>query len=470
MQYQPKPYQLTGIRYFVDKAESCLFLEPGMGKTSVVLTGLIELFSRPDRPKKVLVIAPLRVADAVWTGEIEKWNHTRHLRASKVLGTAKQRLKALEADADVYLINRENVAWLVNHYKMKWPFDCLIIDELSSFKSSKAKRFRALRTVRPFIKKIVGLTGTPMPNGLLDLWPEMYLIDMGQRLGKSFTHYRDEHFVATRQILPHVYQWELATGSTLEGIDIHEKVIYEKLQDICLSLRARDWLDLPPRIDTIREVLLSREEMQAYRHFEREAVMALEGHEITAVNAADLAGKLLQCAGGAIYVPDDHSKHVIVHDAKLDVLEELLEELNGRPAIVCYWFKHERDRIVSRLRGKFVLGDLTGDINAKLAAWNAGKIQVLLVHPQSAGHGLNMQEGGRHMIWFSNPRSTELYLQTVARLDRQGGVGAMINVRLCSKGTVDEVAIKKVTTNTARQDLFLEYAKQLVGHYQTVAA
>lgn len=469
MQFQPHNYQIAGIRHVIEKAETALFYDMSMGKTITVLTALIELLARPDRPKKILVIAPLRVADAVWTGEIAKWNHTRHLKASKVLGTAKQRAKALEAEADLYIINRENVVWLVNRYGMKWPFDWVIIDELSSFKSSKAKRFRALRTVRPFIDRITGLTGTPMPNGLLDLWPQMYLIDRGARLGKSFTHYRDEHFIATRQIMPHIYQWELATGNDLEGKDIHEKVIYEKLKDICLSLRARDYLDLPPRIDTIREVVLNPAEMAEYRRFEREAVLAVDGHEITAVNAADLAGKLLQCASGAIYVPDDHSKHIIVHAAKLDVLEEVLEELNGRPAIVCYWFKHERDRIVSRLRNKFVLGDLSGDVNAKLAAWNAGKIQVLLVHPQSAGHGLNMQEGGRHMIWFSNPRSTELYLQTVARLDRQGGIGSMINTRLVTQGTVDIVAVKKVTENSARQDAFLEYAKYLVEKHCTPA-
>lgn len=472
MKFKPHNYQLKGLEYITEKPYCCLFYDMSMGKTVTVLTALVDMLSRPDRPKKVLVIAPLRVADAVWTGEIAKWDHTRHLKASKILGTAKQRIAALNKPADLYLINRENVSWLVTHYGMKWPFDMVIVDELSSFKSSKSQRFRALRMVRPLIKRIVGLTGTPMPNGLLDLWAQMYLIDRGERLGKTLGAYRDAHFIPVKEVADHVFQYELAKGNELEGAEIHEKIIYDKLMDICLSLRARDYLDLPPRMDVIHTIELTPEDMKTYKKFERDAVLALAGHEITAVNAADLSGKLLQCAGGAIYsAPAEAIKRAYssLHEAKLDALEELIEELNGRPAIVCYWYTHELERIQARLKDKFVVGDLTGDTNEKLRAWNAGEYQVMLVHPQSAGHGLNMQDGGRHMIWFSNPRSTELYLQTVARLDRQGGVGTMVNVRLVAKGTVDEVAVRDVTGNAHRQDKFLEYTKQLVDQYSVLA-
>lgn len=473
MKYTPKNYQLRGIQHVTNEQHSALFLDMGMGKTSIMLTALVHMLARPDRPKKVLVIAPLRVATSVWTGEIAKWDHTRHLKASKILGTAKQRIKALNEPADIYLINRENVPWLVKLLGMKWPFDWVIVDELSSFKNSKSQRFRALRMVRPLMKRITGLTGTPMPNGLLDLWAQMCLIDRGERLGKTLGAYRDAHFIPTKEVAPHVYDYELAKGSELEGAEIHEKIIYDKLTDICLSLRARDYLDLPPRMDVIQTVELSPEDMRTYRKFEREYVLELAGKEITAVSAGDLAGKLLQCAGGAIYSDAGEAKgprpFARLHEAKLDALEELVEELNGRPAIVCYWFQHELERIKARLKDKYVVGDLTGDMDEKLRAWNAGEYQVMLVHPASAGHGLNMQDGGRHMIWYSNIRSTELYLQTVARLDRQGGVGTMMNIRLAVKGTADDVAIRSVTHNSNRQDAFLDYAKQLVDQYSILA-
>jgi len=394
------------------------------------------------------------VAQDTWTDEAEKWDHIRHLTFSKVLGTAKEREAALRQDADIYLINRENVVWLVDRLKGNWFFDMIVVDELSSFKSNQAKRFKSLRTVRPLSGRLVGLTGTPTPNGLLDLWPQMYLIDRGERLGKTITGYRDRYFYPGKRNGFTVYTWELKEGA--------EDVIHERISDICVSLKAEDYLNMPDKIMNDIRIRLSPGEMNQYQELEKEKLMELDGQEITALSAAAVWGKLLQLSNGAAY--DNDGNTVFFHDRKLDALEEILDTAGGHPVLVFYNFRHDFDRLKGRF-GK--LKPRTLETSQDMKDWNAGKIPLLLAQPASMGHGLNIQAGGHIIVWFGLNPSLELYQQANARLYRQGQKEAVIIHRLIVKDTVDEDVVKKLETKDEQQESLMEAVKARIRRYKS---
>lgn len=398
---------------------------------------------------KVLVIAPKRVAEDTWSTEVEKWDHLKHLRISKILGTPKQRIKAVEADADIYVTNRENVEWLVNIYFGSWKWDMCVIDELSSFKSSKAIRFRALRKVRPYFKRIVGLTGTPAPNSLIDLWPQIYLLDGGKRLGRTITGYRQQYFTPGRSNGYVVYDYVLKDGA--------DKAIQDKISDICISMMAKDYLDLPDRIDNRIELNLPDPVKKQYRQFEKDLIMNLgDDEEITAANAAVLTNKLLQYANGSIY--DDDKNVINIHDEKLEKLLEIIDTANGKPVLVFYNFKHDFDKI-SKALTKLKIKHQTLEDSADIKKWNEGKIQVALLHPASAGHGLNLQYGGNIIVWYGLTWSLELYQQANARLHRQGQKQTVVINHLIAKGTVDEDVMKALSSKEINQNALLEAVK-----------
>jgi len=395
---------------------------------------------------KVLVIAPLRVAESTWSAELERWDHLRHLRLSKVLGCEAKRKEALRTQADIYIINRENVPWLVNYYGAAWPFDMLVIDELSSFKSPQAIRFKALRHVRPLIKRVVGLTGTPAPNGLIDLWPQIYLLDRGDRLGKTVTEYRNKYFfpVVTNGAI--VYKYGLKAGSG--------KRIHSKISDICISMASSDYIRLPQRIDNRVDVKLSEPAMRMYETLEREAVLSFKSDMITAVNAAALSTKLLQYANGAVY--DMGGGVQEIHNAKIDALAEILDTANGQPVLVFYHYLHDLERIKRHLKSyKPVELKTPDDINE----WNAGSIPLMLVHPKSAGHGLNLQAGGHIIVWFGLTWSLEEFQQANARIYRQGQKNAVIIHYLAAKNTIDDDVMKAIENKSVNQDALLDAVK-----------
>ena len=392
------------------------------------------------------MIAPKRVADDTWTSEAEKWDHLRHLTFSKVLGTAAQRQAALRTEADIYLINRENVVWLVDQLGRDWPFDMIVVDELSSFKSNQAKRFKSLRAVRPLANRFVGLTGTPAPNGLMDLWPEVYLLDRGKRLGKTITGYRERYFYPGQRNGYTVFSWEPKEDA--------EKAIHQKISDICISMKAEDYLQLPEQVVNDIPIRLTAAEKQKYREMEKEKLMELAGAEITALTAAAVWGKLLQMANGAIY--DNDGNVIALHDRKLDALEEIVEAACGHPVLVFYNFRHDYDRLEKRFRK---LNPRTIKSSEDIQDWNAGKIPLLLAQPASMGHGLNIQAGGHIIVWFGLNPSLELYQQANARLYRQGQKEAVIIHRLICEGTVDEDVVKKLESKDQRQDSLMEAVK-----------
>lgn len=382
-----------------------------------------------------------------------KWAHTKGLTISKILGSEKERLKALEAKADIYTINRENVVWIVNHYKKKWPFDFVVIDELSSFKSHSAARFKALRKVRPLIRKISGLTGTPAPNGLLDLWAQLYLLDQGERLGKTYTGFRERFFQPGRvgknahgRLI--AFDYEPRPGS--------EEEIYRLIGDICISMKAKDWLSLPERINVEHRVKLTGKVLADYKRLERDYILEYEGGDIEAATAAVLRGKLLQLASGAVY--DEHKIPVEIHNLKLDALEDLIEAANGKPVMVVYWYKHELARIRKRFSAARML-KTAEDQND----WNAGKIPILLLHPMSGGHGLNIQAGGHIQIWYTLTDSLELYQQTCARLDRQGQTERPIIQHIIAEGTVDEDVVASLINKDATQEELMQAVKARIN-------
>lgn len=449
LSYKPHPYQDHATKHIVENDISGLLLEMGLGKTISTLTAIdTVLYDCFDR-YKVLVIAPLRVAEDTWSSEVDKWDHINHLTISKVLGSQRQRQEALKAKADIYIINRENVPWLVDYYGKKWPFQFVIIDELSSFKSHSAQRFKALKRVRPLIKKIVGLTGTPAPNGLLDLWAQVYLLDKGERLGKTFTSYRDTYFEPAKvgknaQGRLVTFKYQPRPGAEAE--------IYEKISDICLSMKAADWLDLPERINVIHKIKLKPEAQALYRKLEREYILEMEGGDVEASSAAVLTNKLLQLANGAVY--DEHKAVRVLHDQKLDALEDIIEGANGQPVLVFYYFKHDLARIKERFKAAVVF-----EGSEQRRAWNAGEIDLLLVHPASAGHGINLQEGGHIAVWFGLIWSLEYYQQANARLDRQGQTESVIVHHITAEDTVDEQVIASLTTKDAAQEDLMQAVK-----------
>ena len=443
MQFQPHDYQIIAMDWIRERPYAGLFLDMGMGKTAVALTVANELLYDSFDVRKVLVIAPKKVAEDTWSRETAKWDHLRHLRISKVLGSREQRFAALAREADIYVINRENVVWLVETLGAEWDFDMVIVDELSSFKNHRAKRFRALRKVRPLIKRLIGLTGTPVPNGYMDLWAEVYLLDRGERLGKTITQYRNQYFYSV--MLPGFQLYKLRAGA--------EDEINERVADICLSMKAKDYLKMeePLRIDV--PVVLSNREMGRYKTMERDAVLAVMDHEIVGVNAAAVTTKLLQMANGAVY--DDRGQVAHIHDQKLERLAELVEGANGRPVLVFYSFKHDRDRIKQHLKTEVRELQTPEDIED----WNAGRIPVLLAHPASCGHGLNLQGGGNIIIWFGLPWSLELYQQATARLHRQGQAEGVVIYHLIAEGTVDEEVLRVLQGKGRTQEEFLEAIK-----------
>lgn len=445
MRFEAKYYQQYCIDRMVRQRELGLLLDMGMGKTAITLTAVSELMLDRFEVRKVLVIAPLQPAKETWLQEAEKWDHLKGLRLSLVLGSQPQRLRALEADAEIYIINRENVSWLVGYYKKKWPFDMVVIDELSSFKSSKAVRFRALKKVRPFISRIVGLTGTPAPNGLLDLWPEMYLLDQGKVLGRTLTGYREQYFTPDKRNATTIFSWKPLPGA--------EEKIYRELSDLCVSMKTADYLQLPERLDIRHEVCLSESAMQIYRKLERDMLLPYADGDIDAASAAVLMNKLLQVAGGAAY--NENGEVQKIHDEKLDALDTLLEAANGQPVLLFYAFRHERDRIKERHPEAVDVKDPQAVVR-----WNQGEVPILLAHPASAGHGLNLQFGGHIVIWYGLPTSLELYQQANKRVHRMGQKSTVLIHHLLVKGTVDERILDQIlVTKEQRQNALLEALK-----------
>lgn len=449
MRFNPHQYQEYATQRILDTPYIALLLEMGLGKTVSTLTAIDLLLNDYFDAAKVLVIAPLRVAEDTWAREIEKWDHLQHLRISKILGSASVRRKALKADADIYVINRENVEWLVSEYGSKWPFDTVVIDELSSFKNSNSKRFRALRRVRPMMKRVIGLTGTPAPNSLMDLWAPMYLIDQGERLGKTITGYRDRYFIPGERNGHVVYNWKQKKES--------EERIYEAISDIAVSMKAEDWLELPERIDRTITVSLSQKAREQYKKLEKETLLPFIDSDVVASTAAVLSNKLLQMASGAVYDEDKGVK--LIHDAKLDALEDVIEAANGRPVMVFYNFKHSLARIQERFPQARILRK-GKDGNEDIRTWNNDEIPLLLLHPKSAGHGLNLQDSScRTVVWFDQIWSLEEDQQANARVHRQGVKHNIVVVRLVAEGTMDEDAVAALERKAFGQDALMQAVK-----------
>lgn len=446
MDFKPHDYQRVAMEWILDHEKCGLFLDMGMGKTVSSLTAVELLRDDYLDIGKVLVIAPKRVAEDTWPSEIKKWRHLQALTVSKILGTPAERRRAIQADADVYIVSRDNVAWLVDEVKGDWDFDTLIIDELSSFKNHASKRFKKLKTVTPYFKRVIGLTGTPAPNSYLDLWAQVYLLDRGKRLGKNITAFRRTYFDGISRGM--YTEYKLKPGAK-EAID-------DAISDICISMSAKDHLDLkePMLIDV--KVAMDAKEKKLYKTMERDAVLELDDDTIAALSAAVVSNKLLQLANGAIY--DEDGKTHIVHGRKLDALEELREEAQGENILVFYSFKSDYERIKERFPDAVKL-----DGAESIRDWNAGKIKMLLAHPASAGHGLNLQDGGSIIIWYGLTWSLELYQQANARLHRQGQKNTVRIYRLLTEGTVDGRVAKALEGKGIRQEELLEKLKAEIG-------
>lgn len=447
MIFTPHAYQAYCIRRIIDTPKVGLFLDMGLGKTVTTLTAIMELKYNRFAVGKVLIIAPKKVAEGTWTKEKDKWEHTKHLRVSQVLGSAQKRIRALCKPADLYIINRENVVWLVEYYRNDWPFDMVVVDESSSFKSHSAKRFKALASINPHIDRLVELTGTPSPNGLADLWAQIYLLDAGERLGKRYTHFRERYFQpGMRGADGTIYDYKAKPGT--------QESILERISDICVSMKAEDYLQLPEVVDHVIPVVLSDKATKAYRELEREMVLSLpEEDEISVTSAAALSNKLLQLSNGAVY--DMSGEYHEVHGCKVEAFMELVESLQGKPALVFYNFRHDRDRVLQVLRKtKLRVRELktTDDEDA----WNNHEVDILLTHPASSAYGLNLQQGGNHVIWFGLTWNYELYVQANKRLHRQGQTERVIIHHLVCTGTRDE----DVMTALGRKEDVQEYVMQ----------
>ena len=446
MKYSPYEYQSYATHFILTHPAAAVFLDMGLGKSVISLTAIFDLCLDSFLVRKVLVIAPLRVARDTWPEEIQKWDHLHGLTYSVALGTEAERKAALTRRASVFIINRENVQWLIEESGLPFDYDMVVIDELSSFKSYQAKRFRSLLKVRPKVNRIVGLTGTPSGNGLMDLWAEFRILDMGIRLGRFITRFRTTYFTPDKRNGQVVFSYKPLPGA--------EEDIYRKISDITISMRAADHLKMPECVINEVKVKLSAEERQAYDRFKRELVVSLKGEEIDAGNAAVLAGKLSQMANGAVY--GENKRVLPIHERKLDALEDLIEAANGKPVLVAYWFKHDLARIQERLR-KLHIPFATLDTAESIVRWNQAELPVALIHPASAGHGLNLQAGGSTIIWFGLTWSLELYQQTNARLWRQGQkADSVVISHIIATGTIDERVMtalqKKDKTQTALID------------------
>lgn len=456
MKYVPHDYQRHTTQFIIDHPEAAILLGMGMGKTISTLTAIEALKNDYFDIDKVLVIAPVRVARDTWPAEIQKWDHLKGLTVSPIIGTAKQREAAANRDADIYTIGRENIPWLVKHHGSRWPYDMVVIDELSSFKNPQAKRFKALKKVRPKINRIVGLTGTPAPNSLLDIWAPFRLIDNGQRLGKFITHYRDQYFLPDKRSGQVIYSWKIRPGA--------DQAIYDNIADITVSMRTTDYLTLPEVTRQHIEVTLALKEQKMIDTLKKDLVLDLGDDTIDAANAATLSLKLQQLAGGAIY-NEDGTAVIVVHDQKLKALAELVDQADGNTILVAYWFKHERDRILSTIPNARVL-DTTEDFQD----WNAGKVPVGLIHPASAGHGLNLQAGGHIMVWFTTPWSLELYEQANARLHRQGQTEPVSIIHIDTANSIDQDVHAALARKDTTQSALIAAVAAELDHAERTAA
>lgn len=455
MIFTPHPYQRYCIDRVVKDQAIGLFLDMGLGKTVITLSAIMELKYGRFAVNKVLVIAPKKVAEATWQQEASKWDFLRNLRFATVLGSAKNRIKELYRPADIYVINRENVDWLVDYYKNDWPFDMVVVDESSSFKSHRAKRFKALASIRPRIRRIVELTGTPSPNSLMDLWSQLYLLDGGARLGKYYTHFRDRFFDPGKRTREVIYSYDPKDGA--------QQSIMGRISDICISMKASDYLQLPDCIIDDIPVELDAKAKKAYNQLERDMVLALPDGDIDVASAAGLSNKLQQLANGAVY-DDEHGVHE-VHNCKLEAFLELLEKLNGQHVLVFYNFKHDLSRIQDALKtSKLRVRVFQGAEEEK--DWNSGKIDVLMAHPASTAYGLNLQNGGHHIIWFGLNWSLELYQQANKRLHRQGQQEPVIIHQLVCRGTRDDDLVDALDWKDKAQDYVLESLKARIKKWK----
>ena len=447
MRYVAHNYQNYAKDFILAHKVSALFLDCGLGKTITTLTAINELMYDSFEISKVLIIAPLRVAQSTWKDEIKKWDHLNLLRYSIAVGDEKERLKALKQNSDIYIINRENVDWLVTKSGIDFNFNMLIIDELSSFKSHTSKRFKSLLKIRPYFERVVGLTGTPSSNGLMDLWAEFRVLDLGERLGRCITHYRNEYFLPDKRNGAVIFSYKPQPNA--------EERIYRRLTDITISMKSTEYLKMPELILNELEINLDEEDQIKYKKFKKEMVMTIQEKEIDAINAASLSNKLIQLANGSIY--DEDKKFYEVHNKKLDKLEEIIESANGKPVLIAYWFKADKERIEKRFKVREIK---TAD---DIKQWNMGMINLALIHPASAGHGLNLQSGGSTLVWFSLTWSLELYQQTNARLYRQGQKDTVVIHHLITKNTIDEDIMKSLKRKDKTQEALMRAVKVRIG-------
>lgn len=447
MNFSPHNYQAYAIDYIETHPVAAVLLDMGLGKTVISLTAIANLLFDSFEVHRILVVAPLRVARDTWPAEIEKWEHLKSLTYAVAVGTVKERKAALIAGADITIINRENLDWLIDNSGLPFDYDMVIIDELSSFKNHKSKRFQSLMKVRPKIKRIVGLTGTPSSNGLMDLWAEFKLLDFGERLGRFITHYRNNYFIPDKRNGEIIYSYKPMPSA--------EDTIYRKISDITISMKSTDHLQMPELIASQYEVQLSEGEEQRYEELKADFVLQLPEGEVTAANAASLTGKLSQLANGAIY--NDEGNVIEFHDRKLDALEDLIEGANGKSVLVAYWFRHDLERIKKRFDAREI------KTSKDISDWNSGNIPVAVIHPASAGHGLNLQQGGSTLIWFGLTWSLELYQQTNARLYRQGQKDTVVIYHIITKGTIDENIMKALKEKDIGQAALIDAVKAEIG-------
>ena len=449
MKYEPHDYQKYSVEYIKSHPIAAILLSMGLGKTSITLTAINDLMFDSFEVHKVLCICPLRVATSTWGAEIGKWEHLHLLKYSVAVGTEAERLSALKAQADIYIINRENVQWLIEKSGVPFDFDMVVVDELSSFKNYQSKRFKALMKARPKVKRMVGLTGTPSSNGLMDLFAEFKLLDMGARLGRFIGQYRNAYFSPDKRNGQIVYSYKPLPNA--------EQQIYDKISDITISMKSTDHLKMPELISTQLEVELSELEKKKYEELKKDLILQLPDGEITAANAASLTGKLSQMANGAVYSDDESILEI--HQRKLDALEDIIEAANGKPILVAYWYKHDVERItklLDRLKMEYARISSPGSIER----WNKGEFAVGLIHPASAGHGLNLQQGGSALVWFGITWSLELYQQTNARLWRQGqSAETVVITHIIAKGTIDERIMKALKNKDTSQSALIEAVK-----------
>ncbi|MPM37630.1 hypothetical protein SDC9_84248 [bioreactor metagenome] len=449
MKYNAHDYQKYATKFILEHPISAILLDMGLGKSVITLTAVNDLLFDSFEIHKVLVIAPLRVARDTWPAELEKWEHLHGLIYSVAVGTEVQRKAALLQKADIFIINRENIEWLVEKSDLPFDYDMVVVDELSSFKSYQAKRFRSLMKVRPFVKRFTGLTGTPSSNGLMDLWAEFRLLDMGKRLGRFITHFRSDYFVPDKRNQQIVFSYKPKPGS--------EDAIYRLVSDITISMKSTDYLKMPEYVINEVPVRLSEKEMECYQTLKDDLILSLDGQDIDAANAVGLSNKLTQMANGAVYGEDNNV--IAIHDRKLDALEDLIEAANGKPVLVAYWFKHDLSRIEERLHKRHIPFSKL-DTSDSIKRWNNGELPVALVHPASAGHGLNLQSGGSTLIWFGLTWSLELYQQTNARLWRQGQTADTVVIHhLIAKETIDEKIIAALKKKDKTQSALIDAVK-----------